>query len=332
MAYIRGISYYLPKNVVSNEELVAEFPEWSVDKIASKVGVSQRHVADLDETATEMAVKAAEMLFADNENVRREDVDFVLLCTQSPDYILPTSACIIQNRLGLRTDIGAFDYNLGCSGYIYGLAVAKGLIVGGIAKNVLLVTAETYSKHLHPRDKGNRTIFGDGATATLVSKEGFAEIGEFSLGTDGKGAENLIIRTGGSKHPEKANDLHFDENGNPVSSDWLHMNGSEIFIFTQHIVPKNVKDNLEINGLTKEDINMFILHQANSFMLNFLRNKMKIQADKFFINMENIGNTVSNSIPIAIYDAMNANLLHGPVLICGFGVGYSYGATVLNFH
>lgn len=331
MAFIKAISYYLPKKTVSNEELVADFPEWTVEKIATKVGVNTRHVADYDETASDLAVKAAENLFKENPFISKDDIDFVVLCTQSPDYILPTSACIIQSRLGLRTNIGAFDFNLGCSGYVYGLAIAKGLIAGGIASNILLLTAETYNKHLHPRDKGNRTIFGDAATATIVSNEGVAEIGNFSLGTDGRGAENLIIHTGGARYPEKKNDLEFDENGNPISSDFLHMNGAEIFTFTQKNVPIVVRDTLERNNLTMDDVNMFVFHQANSYMLNFLRKKIKIAQEKFFINMAEIGNTVSNSIPIAIADARKENLLHGPVLICGFGVGYSWGGCIINF-
>ncbi len=329
-AYIKNIAYHLPEKIVSNEELVAEFPEWTVDKIADKVGVRQRHVALESETATDLAVAAAEKLFAENPDITTDSIDFVILCTQSPDYLLPTSACLIQQRLGLRTDIGAFDFNLGCSGYVYGLSIAKGLIAGGIASNVLLLTGETYNKHLHPRDKGNRTIFGDAATATVVSTEGFAEIGEFALGTDGRGAENLIIKSGGARCPEKAGDLSFDENGNPHSSDYLFMNGSEIFMFTQKNVPVVVKQTLEKNGLTIDNLGAVVFHQANSYMLNFLRKKIKIPQEKFFVNMENIGNTVSNSIPIALCDARQQNLLHDPVLICGFGVGYSWGGCILN--
>lgn len=331
MAYIKSISYYLPEKVVSNEELVIEFPEWTVEKIATKVGVSKRHVASENETASDLAVKAAEKLFSENPEISKGDIDFVILCTQSPDYFLPPSTCIIQERLGLRTDIGAFDYNLGCSGYIYGLAIAKGLIKANIATNVLLLTAETYNKRLHPKDKGNRTIFGDAATATVVANEGFAEIGDFALGTDGRGAENLIVKTGASRFPEKKNDLTFDENGNPISSDHIHMNGSEIFTFTQKNVPIVVKQTLEKNGITSDDISMYVLHQANSYMLNFLRKKMKIEQEKFFVNMENVGNTVSNSIPIALYDARKQNLLHGNVLVCGFGVGYSWGGAILKY-
>lgn len=331
MAYIKAISYYLPEKIVSNEELVSEFPEWTVEKIAEKVGVHNRHIADENETSADLAIRAAEGLFLENPDIKKENIDFVLLCTQSPDYFLPSSACIIQDRLGIPTTCGAFDFNLGCSGYVYGLAIAKGLIAGGIAKNVLLLTGETYNKYLHPRDKGNRTIFGDAATATVVSTEGFAEIGNFALGTNGAGAENLIVRTGFSRWREKKGDLVFDENGNPHSSDYLYMNGSEIFIFTQKNVPVVVKQTLANNNLTLDKLGLVIFHQANSYMLNFLRKKIKIPEEKFFINMGNIGNTVSNSIPIALYDAKEQGVLYGPVLICGFGVGYSWGGCVLNF-
>lgn len=329
--FIKAISSYLPARILSNEELVADFPEWTVEKIAEKVGVKSRHIVDDNETASDMAVKAANCLFADYPSCHREDVDFILFCTQSPDYFLPTSACIIQEKLSLSTSAGALDYNLGCSGYIYGLAVAKGLVTAGIAKNVLLLTSETYSKHLHPRDKGNRTIFGDAATASIISTEGFAEIGNFALGTDGRGAENLIIKTGASRMPDKKNDLTFDENGNPVSSDFLHMNGSEIFTFTQKNVPKVVNQTLVNNNLNLEDIDAFIMHQANSYMLEFLRKKMKIAPEKYIVDMEDTGNTVSNSIPLVILRAINKESLHGNVLICGFGVGYSWGATILKF-
>ncbi|MBD5213052.1 MAG: ketoacyl-ACP synthase III [Bacteroidales bacterium] len=329
-AYIKAISYYLPETIVTNEELVEEFPEWTVEKIASKVGVNLRHVATNDETATDLAIKAGEMLFEAHDDICRDDIDFVLLCTQSPDYFLPSSACIIQEKLGIPTTCGAFDFNLGCSGYVYGLAISKGLITAGIARNVLLLTAETYTKYLHPKDKGNRTIFGDAATATLISTTGFAEIGDFALGTNGKGAENLIVKTGASRHPDKRNDLSFDDNGNPHSSDYLFMNGTEIFSFTQKNVPIVVKQTLENNNLSQDDINLFVFHQANSYMLNFLRKKIKIVPENFYINMTEIGNTVSNSIPIALAQLMSEKKLSGNILICGFGVGYSWGATVLK--
>lgn len=332
MIKIKAISSYLPEKVMTNEELVRDFPEWSVEKIASKIGVDERRIAADDETAADLAYKAAENLFAQNK-VKKEEIDFVLLCTQSPDYKLPTSACMLQHRLGLRTSIGALDFNLGCSGYVYGLALAKGLVAGGVAKNVLLLTAETYNKYLHKRDKGNRTIFGDAATASVISTEGFAEIGEFSLGTDGSGAENLIVRTGMSRQPMPAMDIKFDENGNPVSSDYLYMNGSEIFSFTQENVPVVVKETLEKNGMSKDDIDLFVFHQANKYMLNFLRKKIKIEEERFYVDMQKVGNTVSNSIPLALESAIQKGVLTEgmSVLISGFGVGYSWGGCILKF-
>lgn len=328
-AYIKALAYYLPKTIISNEALIEAFPEWTVEKIASKVGVNQRHIA-LEEKTSDMAVAAAEKIFAENEDVKREEIDFIILCTQTPDYFLPSTACLVQAKLGLRTKCGAFDFNLGCSGYEYGLAVAKGLLQSDIANNILLITSEAYNKYIHPRDKGNKTIFGDAATATLISDNGFAKIGEFVLGTDGLGAENLIVKTGAGAHPEKLNDVRFDENGNPVSSDHLYMNGGEIFTFTLRVVPPMVKGTLAQNKLNKDNIDLFVFHQANKFMLQHLQKFLKIGDDKFFINFENIGNTVSSTIPIALADAKSQNKLHGNILIAGFGVGLSWGATILT--
>lgn len=331
-AYIKVIATFLPERVLTNEELVKEFPEWSVEKVASKIGIHQRHIAREHETACDMAVQAAVNLFEQNPNVRKEDIDYVLLCTQSPDYYLPTSACLVQKRLGLRKDIGALDFNLGCSGYVYGLSLAKGLICGNVAKNVLLLTAETYSKYLHPKDKGNRTIFGDGASATLISNEGIAEIGNFSLGTDGTGAENLIVRTGCGRQKKRADDLVFDEGNNPISSDYLYMNGSEIFNFTLEAVPALVKETIATNCLEFNDINLFVFHQANKYIMNFMRRKIKIEESKFYYCLENVGNTVSSTIPIALYQAWQEDRLHGNVLLAGFGVGYSWGGVILKYN
>lgn len=328
-AYIKAISYYLPSHILSNEDLVKEFPEWSVDKIAEKIGITNRHISASDETAGDMAEKAARLLF-DEYTILPSIVDFILLCTQSPDYFLPTTACLLQDRLGISTTTGALDFNLGCSGFVYGLALAKGLIEGGVAKNILLITSETYTKHIHYKDKGNRTIFGDAASATLVSTEGFAEIGNFCLGTDGRGAENLIIKTGGLRYPEKLKDLSFDEGENPISSDHLFMNGSEIFSFTLEAVPILVGDTLRKNNLVQGQIDLFIFHQANKHMMNFLRKKIKIDEEKFYYYLEKVGNTVSSTIPIALKEAQKENKLSGNVLLAGFGVGYSWAGTVLK--
>ena len=327
--YVKAISYYLPEKIVTNEQLVQEFPEWTVEKVAAKVGVLERHIVSEHETATDLGTKAAEKLFEEHQ-IDKSTIDFILLCTQSPDYYLPTSACLLQERLGLGTNVGALDYNLGCSGFVYGLSLSKGLIAGRIATNVLLITSETYSKHLHPKDKGNRTIFGDAAAATLISTDGYAEIGNFALGTDGRGAENLIVKTGALRHPKAKDDLVFDENDNPKSSDYLFMNGAEIFNFTSEAVPVLVDQVLEKNKIAKDDIQLFIFHQANKYMMNYLRKLIDIDPDKFFYYLEKVGNTVSSTIPIALVEAKKEGILSGNVLLAGFGVGYSWGGVVLT--
>jgi 3-oxoacyl-[acyl-carrier-protein] synthase-3 len=329
-AFIKAIEYYLPQTIIANEDLARDFPEWTIDKIADKVGIKKRHIASEHETAADLAEMAAQKLFS--QGINKEAIDYILFCTQSPDYYLPASACILQDRLGLSNDIGALDFNQGCSGFIYGLSLAKGLLVAGIAKNVLLLTGETYTKRLHPKDKGNRSIFGDAATATLIASEGFAEIGDFCMGTDGSGAENLIVKTGGSRSPDKANMAKFDENNNPVSPDYIYMDGSEIFSFTLRAVPALVEKTLKKNTLDKEAVDLYIFHQANKYMLDFLRKKIKIDEDKFYIYLSEVGNTVSSTIPIAMYEAMKDGVLHNGMkaLLAGFGVGYSWGGCLLK--
>ena len=327
-AYIKDIAYYLPANVLTNEQIAAAFPEWSAEKVASKVGITERHIAAPDETATDMAEKAANLLFA--QGIDKSQIDFVLLCTQSPDYFLPSSACILQDRLGLSKNCGAFDFNLGCSGYEYGLAVAKGLIAAGIAKNILLLTAETYTKYIHPQDKGNMTIFGDGATATLIATGGFAEIGEVVLGTDGSGAENLIVRTLASRHKTMAGHDGEDEDGNLQSDDHLYMHGGNVFNFTADVVPDMVEKLLLQTGLQQDEVDLWVFHQANKYMINYLRKLLGIDKDKFYIFMEKVGNTVSSTIPIALCEARKEDKLHGNILLAGFGVGLSWGGVMLK--
>ncbi|WP_165157664.1 3-oxoacyl-ACP synthase III family protein [Parabacteroides sp. ZJ-118] len=330
-AYIKGISYYLPERVVTNDDLVREFPEWSVEKVAAKVGVYSRHLAAKEETAGDMAEKAARSLFQEY-NIDPKEIDFLLLCTQSPDYFLPSTSCVLQHRLGISSTSGAFDYNLGCSGCIYGLAVAKGLIMGNIAKNVLILTSETYNKYLHPTDKSNRSIFGDGAAACLVSTEGLAEIGEFVLGTDGSGAEDLIVKTGGSRHKEQTGVSEIDEEGHARYDDYLYMNGGAIFNFTLEVVPTLIQQILEKNQVRKDEIDYYVFHQANKFMLNTIRKVCAISKDKFYINMEETGNTVSSTVMIGLKDALEKELITSAnqVMITGFGVGLSYGGCILR--
>ena len=331
-AFIKAISFFLPERIVTNEELLKEFPEWSVEKVAQKVGVYSRHLAGVKETAGDMAEKAALRLFGEY-NISPDKIDFLLLCTQSPDYFLPSTACVLQHRLGLPTHAGALDYNLGCSGCVYGLALAKGLINAGIAENVLLLTAETYNKYLHPSDKSNRSIFGDGAAACLVSTEGFAEICNFSLGTDGSGSTHLIVKSGASRQKEKTGISIIDDENHIWYDDYLYMNGGAIFNFTLEAVPRMLNEIFNKNGIDKDMVDFYVFHQANKFMLNTIRKVCALPKDKFYINMENVGNTVSSTVLIGLKDCLNRGVIHDGmrVVITGFGVGLSWGGTLLKF-
>jgi 3-oxoacyl-[acyl-carrier-protein] synthase III len=335
-AAISAIEYYLPETTVSTAQLSAEFPEWSVEKIDNKTGIFERHVAGPDECSSDLAVAAARKLF-DSGVCRPEDIDYLLLCTQSPDYFLPTTACLVQDRLGIPTTAGALDFNLGCSGYIYGLGLAEGLIATGQASKVLLLTAETYSKFLHPRDKSVRTIFGDAAAATLLTAVDSEQppLGPFIYGTDGKGAPNLIVPTGGMRRARTAETAVTaeDESGNVRSQDSLFMDGAEIFNFTLSAVPKSVNALLEKAGLALDQIDVFIFHQANKYMLEHLRKRIKIPAEKFLVSMAHCGNTVSSTLPIALnHAAAEGQLKDGAtIMLVGFGVGYSWGATLLRW-
>ena len=330
--YIKALSYYLPERIVTYAELLKDFPEWSVDKVTAKVGVTSRHLAADNETAGDLAEKAARRLF-EEYGISPSEIDFLLLCTQSPDYFLPSTACLLQHRLGIPVTSGAFDYNLGCSGCIYGLAVAKGLVSAGIARNVLLLTAETYSKYLHPSDKSNRSIFGDGAAACLISTDGFAEIGDFVCGTDGSGAENLIVKTGASKQRKPTGIFKEDEEGHTWYDDYLYMNGGAIFNFTLETVPVLVRQLLDKSGSQKEEIDYFIFHQANKFMLNTIRKVCVLPKEKFYVSLENTGNTVSSTVLIGLKDCLlNGTIKAGmQVVVAGFGVGLSWGGTILKF-
>ncbi|UQA75585.1 ketoacyl-ACP synthase III [Sphingobacterium siyangense] len=316
-SYLKHISVYLPDRNVTNEDIAEMFPSWESSKIFEKVGIKNRYVADSKEGVADMAVAAIRNLQLET-GIDLSQIDYFLLCTQSPDYQIPTTACIVQHRVGLSNNCGAIDINQGCSGYIYGLSLASALVSSGIANNVLLVTADVYSKHIHNSDKGNMSLFGDAATASLISSDGKYEIGKFSLGTDGSGYDKLIIKNSGLF----SKSLNQDDPEN-----FLFMDGAGVFDFTAKRIPQLIEENLVLNGLAKDDINLFVFHQANTFMLNFLRNRIKIEKNRFLINMENYGNTVSSSIPLAFKDSFDGE--NRNVMMVGFGVGLSWGAVVL---
>ncbi len=331
---VEKIVYYLPERILTNEELAGLYPGWTADKIFDKTGIRTRHVSADGETAGDLAEQAAKQLFSEY-GIDPLSINFILLATQSPDYFLPTTACMLQSRLGIPTTAGALDFNLGCSGFVYGLAVAKGLIASGVASKILFITADTYSKYVHPMDKSARTIFGDGAAATLIGASDAENIGQFVLGTDGRGYDKLIVPAGGMRMAcsDSTSAEQTDESGNIRSQNNLFMDGMEIFNFTITTVPKTVKEALEKNGVTLEGIDLFVFHQANKYMLDFLCKKCKIPAEKFYMNFADCGNTVSASIPIALARAVQDGTLKPgmKVMLVGFGVGLSWGATIITW-
>ncbi len=322
---IETIEVYLPKKTLTNSQLSEMFPEWDASKIESKVGIVSRHIADHDESALDMAIAVSEKML---ESRNRNEIDFVLYCTQSPEFFLPSGACILQDKLRLRKDIGAFDINLGCSGYVYGLSIADSLIKSGHATSILFVTSETYSKHIDPSDKGNLSIFGDAATATLIRNSSCPQIHHFVFGTDGAGYNKLIVKKGA--FPGNCTNSYFEESSFP--DNFLYMNGPDIFSFTMDVVPDIVNRCLVKNTLSKSDVGYFVFHQANKYILDFLRKSIGIPQDKFYINLTETGNTVSSTIPIALYQMKKDGLIKkgDKLLLVGFGVGLSWAATVVT--
>jgi 3-oxoacyl-[acyl-carrier-protein] synthase-3 len=329
---IKAIEYSFPKNKISNSDLSLMFPDYDFSKFETKIGIKNRYWVDENETALDLAIAACEKVFKFHD---RKSIDYIIYCTQSPEYHLPTTACILQNKLNCSKSTGALDINLGCSGYVYGLSLAKALINSNQAKNVLLVTAETYSKYLHPNDRSNRAIFGDGATASLISYNEDDLIGDFLFGTDGSGFDKLIVKNGCSRN-------HFDVNseiqtygtGNSFTDNHLYMNGPEIFNFTSEVIPNFTLEVLQKNNTDLNSTDQLIFHQANAFMLGTLRKKIRVEDSKFFIDLLDGGNTVSNTIPIALKkycSGIDPNRLYSIALV-GFGVGLSWAGCLIKIN
>ncbi len=305
--------------------LQQQFPRWDLKLIEEKTGIRQRHIAAPEETAADLAVKASEQLFQ-QYNIDRSTIDFVLLCTQAPDYPLPTTSCLIQDRLGLRTGCGALDFNLGCSGYVYGLALADGLIQSGAASRILLLTAETYSKYIDPDDRSLRTIFGDGAAATLVTAGETPSLWGFQFGSDGSGGDMLLVSDGGSR---PAADAIAPRHRKRWKSR-LYMDGPSLINFTVEAVPRLVDEILDANDLSDDDIGYYLMHQATWKMLDQLRSRMAIQPERLPIDLAEVGNTVSCTLPILIAGMRNRGELAAKSvnMLVGFGVGLSWAGCL----
>ena len=327
---LEALEYWLPEKELTNEDLAQEFDGLDPAKIFRSTGIRSRRVSSLP--ASDMAVRAAEKLFS-RKGVDRGSVDFLFVVTQTCDHQMPATACIVQDKLKLSPSCGAADITLGCSGYVYALFLSKALLNSGQCRNVLLLTVEKVA-HLHPKDRSTRVLLGEAATATLLScSNPFAELKEFDLGTDGSGYKNLVVPAGGTALPrsaETARDI-VDEAGNVRSLDTLHMDGMEIFNFSMQRAPATLEAVLQKNGLQKDEIDLFVPHQANKMILETLRVKMGIEKERYCLDLETTGNTSSCTIPIALRNR-SAGLKPGDtIVLCGFGIGYSWGSAVLKW-
>lgn len=334
-AFIKAISYFLPEKIYSNDDFFKAFPGAISQKDNYiRIGVSERHIIEKNVTASDLGVKAGLALFKEH-SVKPEEIDFLLFCALEFDYIFPASASIIQAKLNLPSYCGAMDYSLGCSGFVYGLGIAKGMIESLGLKNVLLITSSTLTKKIHEKDRSSKFVFGDGAAATLISsRDSNPGISSFVFGTDGKTAEKIIIRDGGARNPISETSFIENENehGNVTTDAHLYMDGPGVFHFGLKTVPAMINDLLKKENLNPEEIDLFIFHQANLFLINSIRTKMKIPEDKVFNYMEGVGNTVAASIPITLSEAIKAGKAKPgqKIVLAGFGVGLSWAATIIR--
>ena len=321
---IKNIEYVLGSNPIENSFFHQKFPDYNFKRFEKKVGIKKRFICDENENIITLAIKSCNKLF-ERSNVKKDDIEFLILCTQSPEYLIPTNSCIIQDQLGLKNCTGSFDFNLGCSGYVYGLSIAKGLIESGQVKNVLLVTSETYSKYINDKDLINQLIFSDASSATLIEMSEINGINNFIFGTDGSGYDKLIVKNNFFR--KEFNPLNKSyANINFYNDNNLYMDGPSIFNFTIQNIPKLLNDILEKNKLQKHEVDYYILHQANKFLLQSIRNLSKISEEKFIIDMENFGNTVSNTIPISLKNLSLQFNNEKNIILAGFGVGLSWSA------
>jgi len=333
---IKEIEYFLPINKKTNEDLQRENPEWDVEKVAAKTGIYSRHIAAKDETALDLATKAVKKLLA-KKSIKKEDIDGIIFCTQSQDFVMPSNSFLIHKEFEFHKNTWAFDYNLACSGYVYGLCIARGLIETGISKNIMLITSDTYSKYINKKDRSTINLFGDGAAVTIISKSDSndSRIIDAKLSSSGNDYKSFYVPSGGCRLPKN---MHTkiekkDQSGNIRNLENIHMNGFAVWKFISKIVPKQIEEILINNNLTIKDIDFFAFHQASKLTLNSLEKALKIPKNKIYTNIKEIGNTVSSSIPIVLKDAIEEKKLKRGdlILLSGFGVGLSWGTMLIKF-
>jgi 3-oxoacyl-[acyl-carrier-protein] synthase III len=331
---ILDIEYALPDLVVTNEDLNRENPEWDMRNVETKSGVVQRHIAAEGETAFDLAARACDKLFSGGRHDKSE-IDAVIFCTQSPDYIMPSNAFLLHEYLDLAENVMAFDYNLACSGYVYGLAIARSLILSGTASKVLLATGDTYSRYINKGDRSARVLFGDGAAVSLVTgSDSEAGIQDLMLATSGKHHRKFYIPAGGCREQALAEvPPEMDASGNLRTRNDIHMDGMAVWSFIQSTVPKQIRSLMERNSLSPDAIDLFVFHQASKMTLDSLTRALRLNPEKVYLNLAQTGNLVSSSLPVALKNALDEGRIRpgNLILISGFGVGLSWGSLLMKF-
>jgi 3-oxoacyl-[acyl-carrier-protein] synthase-3 len=326
---IRNIAFASPGNCVSSD-IVAEWSGLKTEFIVNKIGVESRAFLAESERPIDLAIAACENLLAADDAPKRETIGLVVLVTQNPDYRIPHSSALLQRSLGLPVTTAAFDIGLGCSGYVYALSAVKGMMQAENIDSALIVTCDPYSRIMDRSDRDTVGLFGDAATATWLSREKGGLIGRTDFGTDGAGAENLIVRAGGAA--KSLTGLYYQGDRPPDRDFRLSMNGRGIFNFMMERIPSSVERALSLNKTSAEEIDLFVFHQGSKFLLDQLAGRIGIPSEKVPTNIAQHGNTVSSSIPLLLSELKLAGQLNGKkVLVSGFGVGLSWATGVIQF-
>lgn len=334
---IEAIAAAVPSNVIENIDYTDHFSKEVVRDVVEKTGIKQRRFASESMTSADLCFAAAKKLFQDN-NIKPDDIDALIFLSQTPDYRMPATSVILQDRLGLPMSVMAFDVNLGCSGFVYALSIAYSFVQQEKFNKVLILDGETRSKVYHPKDRGTAFLFGDGGVAALIGKDARFEDSYFSLYSDGSRESLIKMDAGGYRNPSSKETLKekvVDEAGNIRSDEHGAVKGADVFTFTIREVPKNIKEAHELAGTSNDDIDYFVFHQANMLMNNYLAKKLKIPKGKAPMCLDKFGNTSSVSIPLTIVSELKETLDNGKnskLLLSGFGGGLSWGTAILNWN
>lgn len=329
---IRALAAAVPKRIINNLEYTEHFPAEEVRQVVEKTGVFQRRFADADTCSSDLCFAAAEKLLNDHQ-IPRDEIDLLVFVSQTPDYRMPATSVLLQNRLGLGHHTMAFDLNLGCSGFIYGLSVVYSMMERSGLRKALLLDGETRSRIYSPKDRKTAFLFGDAGAAALIERDNSFGSSFFTLNSDGSKEDLIKMKAGGYRYPSTTKTMTervVDEYGNIRSDEHGYMNGGDVFNFVIKEVPADIKNIISISGASKDSIDLFILHQANIFINSYLSKKLKLDPEKVPSTVGKFGNTSSVSIPLTIVSECQGIYRNRKVLLSGFGVGMTWASCILN--